>query len=66
MTRWIVPLLVFLATAAGAWHATLAAATFGLMEGAVRRLSLRAGLNTMSYGQLATPANQPIVRPSRS
>ena len=64
MTRWIVPLLVFLATAAGAWHATLAAATFGLMEGAVRRLSLRAGLNTMSYGQLATPANQPIVRPS--
>lgn len=64
MTRWIVPFLVFLATAAGAWHATLAVTTFGLMEGAVRRLSVRVGLNTMFYGQLATPANQPIVRPS--
>lgn len=64
MTRWIVPFLVFLATAAGAWHATLAVTTFGLMEGAVRRLSARAGLNTMFHGQLATPANQPIVRPS--
>lgn len=64
MTRWILPFLVFLATAAGAWHAMLAATTFGLMEGAVRRLSARGGLNTMSHGKLATPANQPIVRPS--
>ena len=64
MTRWIVPFLLFLATAVGAWHATLAVTTFGLMEGAVRRLSARAGLNTMFHGQLATPANQPIVRPS--
>lgn len=64
MTRWFLPFLVFLATAAGAWHATLAVTTFGLMEGAVRRLSARSGFNTMSYGQLATPSNQPIVRPS--
>lgn len=64
MTRWILPILVFLATAAGAWHATLAATTFGLMEAAVRRISGRAGLNTMTYGNIATPANQPIVRPS--
>jgi uncharacterized membrane protein len=64
MTRWVVPFLVFLATAVGAWHATIAVTTFGLMEGAVRRLSARAGLNMMSYGTLANPANQPIVRPS--
>jgi uncharacterized membrane protein len=64
MTRWILPFLVFLATAAGAWHVTLAATTFGLMEGAVRRLSARSELNTMFHGNLATPANQPIVRPS--
>lgn len=64
MTRWILPFIVFAATAAGAWHATLAVTTFGLMDGAVRRLSAQAGLNTMFYGRLATPANQPIVRPS--
>lgn len=64
MTRRIALFLVFLATAVGAWHATIAVTTFGLMEGAVRRLSARSGLNTMAYGNLATPANQPIVRPS--
>ncbi len=64
MTRWILPFLAFLVTAAGAWHATIAVTTFGLMEAAVRRLSARSGFNAMSYGNLATPANQPIVRPS--
>ena len=64
MTRWILPFLAFLVTAAGAWHATIAVTTFGLMEAAVRRLSARSGFNTMSYGSLATPDNQPIVRPS--
>lgn len=64
MTRWIVPLLVFVGTAFAAWHATLAVTTFGLMEGAVRRVSAKAGLNTMAYGNLASPRNQPIVRPS--
>lgn len=64
MTRWLVPLLVFIASIIGAWHATLAITTFGLMEGAVRKISARAGLNTMFYGPLVTPANQTIVRPS--
>lgn len=64
MTRWFAPVLLFVAAAVAAWHATLAMVTFGLMEGAIRRLSDRGGLNTMSYGQLATAASQPIVRPS--
>jgi len=64
VTRWIVPLLVFIGTAVATWHVTLAATTFGLMEGAVRRVSARAGFNTMAYGNLASPGNQPIVRPS--
>ena len=64
MTRWIVPLLVFIVTLVAAWHATLTITTFGLMEGAVRRISAKTGLNVMAYGNLATPANQPIVRPS--
>ncbi len=64
MTRWIVPLLVFVGTAVAAWHATLTITTFGLMEGAIRRISAKTALNTMAYGNLASPANQPIVRPS--
>ena len=64
MTRWIVPLLVFIGTVVAAWHATLTITTFGLMEGAVRRISAKTGLNVMAYGNLASPTNQPIVRPS--
>ena len=64
MNRWLAPFLVFVATAFGAWHATLAVTTFGLMEAAVRRISARTGFNRMAYGNLSTPTNQPIVRPS--
>lgn len=64
MTRWIVPILVFIGTIIAAWHATLIITTFGLMEGAVRRISAKTGLNVMAYGNLASPTNQPIVRPS--
>lgn len=64
MNRWIVPLLVFVASAFAGWHATLGITTFGLMEGAIRRIEAASGLNTMRHGNLPTPANQPIVRPS--
>lgn len=64
MNRWIVPSIVFAVAMMGAWHATLALTTYGLMEGAVRRVSARSGLNTMTYANLANPENQPIVRPS--
>jgi uncharacterized membrane protein len=64
MNRWIIPGLVFVATAFGAWHFTLLVTTYGIMETAVRRLSAQGGLNTMAYGNLATPKKQPIVRPS--
>lgn len=64
MTRWFVPLLVFAATAAAAWYGMLAVVTFGLMEGAVQRISADGGLNRMRFGNLSSPENQPIVRPS--
>jgi uncharacterized membrane protein len=64
MNRWIVPLLVFAASAVAAWYAMLAVVTFGLMEGAVQRISAGQGLNAMRHGNLANPKNQPIVRPS--
>lgn len=64
MKRWIAPSIVFAVAALCGWHATLALTTYGLMEGAVRRVSARSGLNVMTYANLATPENQPIVRPS--
>lgn len=65
MKRWIGPALLALVAAFAAWQGALALTSFGLMEGAVRRISAGdAGLNTMRHGKLADPKNQPIVRPS--
>ena len=64
MKLWLGPLVALLVVTIGAWCATVAGTSFGLMEVAVRRISASTGLNTMRYGDLPTPANQPIVRPS--
>lgn len=64
MKQWIGPAAFALLAGAAGWHGGLALSTHGLMEGAVRRVSAEGGLNVMRYGSLATPENQPIVRPS--
>lgn len=64
MRGWIGPIVLAGVAAVAAWHGTLALTTFGLMEGAIRRISSGDGLNRMRHGNLANPANQPIVRPS--
>ena len=64
MRRWLVPLLVFIATIFAAYQAAFPLVSFGLMEGAVRRISAGEGLNNMRHGNLSSPKNQPIVRPS--
>jgi uncharacterized membrane protein len=64
MNKWTIPLIVGLGAAYIGWTATISATSFGLMEMAVRKTAERGGLNTMAHGNLATPANQPIVRPS--
>lgn len=64
MKQWIGPAAFALLAGAAGWHAGLAAATYGLMEGAMRRVSGQGGVNVMRYGALPTPENQPIVRPS--
>lgn len=64
MKQWIGPAALALLAGAAGWHGGLALSTFGLMEGAIRRVSAGDGLNMMRYGALATPENQPIVRPS--
>lgn len=64
MKKWIGPLIVAILAGLAGWQGALALSTYGLMEGAIRRISEGAGLNTMRHGALATPAYQPIVRPS--
>ena len=64
MRRWLAPFLAFLVAAAVAYKVAFPVVSFGLMEGAVRRISAGEGLNAMRHGNLANPKNQPIVRPS--
>jgi uncharacterized membrane protein len=63
MRNWLGPLAFgFILAAATAW-AAIGAIPYGLMNVAMERLG-QGGINTMSHGNLATPARQPVVRPS--
>lgn len=63
MRSWLGPLaLGLLVAGATAWIA-IWAIPYGLMTVAIDRLG-QGGINTMSYGRLATPERQPVVRPS--
>ncbi|ALJ12378.1 DUF1254 domain-containing protein [Sphingopyxis macrogoltabida] len=63
MRGWLGPILFgLIAAAATAWAAVLYV-PYGLMNVAMERLG-QGGVNTMSYGNLATPERQPVVRPS--
>jgi uncharacterized membrane protein len=64
MKRWILPIALFGVTACAAWYATVAAVPAALMKIAISRLEERGGSNVMAHGNLSTPANQPVVRPS--
>jgi len=63
MRNWFGPLALGLAIAAATGAAAIAYAPYGLMTIAMERLG-QGGVNKMSYGHLATPARQPVVRPS--
>ena len=64
MRRWLEPVLFGLIVAAATGYAAIAAIPYGLMEGAIRKLSGDSGVNHMAYGNLASPERQPVVRPS--
>lgn len=64
MKRWVGPFVLALLAGVAGWYGALALSTFGLMEAAIRRVSMGGGMNVMHYGTLPTPDNQPIVRPS--
>lgn len=63
MRRWLGPLAFGLIVAAATAYAAIWAIPYGLMNVAIERLG-QGGINTMSYGNLATPERQPVVRPS--
>lgn len=63
MRNWLAPLLFGLIVAAATAYAAICAIPYGLMNVAVDRLG-QGGVNTMSYGNLANPDRQPVVRPS--
>lgn len=64
MKNWLGPLVLALLAGAAGWNGVLALSTYGLMEGAIRRIAGDGGLNVMRHGTIATADNQPIVRPS--
>jgi uncharacterized membrane protein len=64
MKTWLGPVAAALLAGVAGWYGVLALSTFGLMEAAIQRVSHGSGMNTMRYGTLPTPTNQPIVRPS--
>ncbi|WP_411341718.1 DUF1254 domain-containing protein [Sphingopyxis sp. J-6] len=63
MRGWFGPILFGLIVAAATAWAAILYIPYGLMNVAMERLG-QEGVNTMSYGNLATPERQPVVRPS--
>lgn len=63
MRHWLGPLVFGLVFAAATAWAAIGAIPYGLMTVAMDRLG-QGGINTMSHGNLANPARQPVVRPS--
>ncbi|MBB6424774.1 DUF1254 domain-containing protein [Sphingopyxis sp. JAI128] len=63
MRNWFGPVLFGLIVAAAAAWVAILYIPYGLMGVAMERLG-QGGTNSMSHGNLATPARQPVVRPS--
>jgi uncharacterized membrane protein len=63
MRNWLGPLAFGLVLAAVTTWAAIGAIPYGLMNVAMERLG-QGGINQMSHGNLASPARQPVVRPS--
>lgn len=63
MRNWLGPLAFGLILAVATAWAAIGAIPYGLMKVASDRLG-QSGVNIMSYGNLANPDRQPVVRPS--
>jgi uncharacterized membrane protein len=62
--NWLLPLFAGLIVAAIAWQGTIAATPYALMSAAMHKIGQGGGVNQFRFAELATPDNQPIVRPS--
>jgi len=63
MRNWLGPLAFGLIVAAITSYTAIRVIPYGLMNVAIERLG-QGGINSMSYGNLANPERQPVVRPS--
>ena len=63
MRNWLGPLASGLIVAVAAAYVAIWAIPYALVNVAIERLG-QGGVNSMSYGNLATPERQPVVRPS--
>ncbi|MCW5647308.1 MAG: DUF1254 domain-containing protein [Sphingopyxis sp.] len=63
MRSWLGPLIAGAVLAAVTAWIAITVIPYGLMNVAIERLG-QGGVNRMSHGNLATPARQPVVRPS--
>lgn len=63
MRNWLGPLALGVLVAVAIGYAAIAYIPYGLMNVAIDRLG-QGGVNKMSYGNLANPDRQPVVRPS--
>jgi uncharacterized membrane protein len=64
MKRWIGPAIAAVFAGGIAWYGTMIAIPRVIMSVATDGMAKRGAFNAMSHGKLATPENQPIVRPS--
>jgi uncharacterized membrane protein len=64
MRRWLFPILAGTVMAIGAYHATLLATPFALMQAAIMKVGKQAPANQFAFSPMTTAENQTIVRPS--
>jgi uncharacterized membrane protein len=64
MKKWLLPAALFAGASLIGYVGTQWMIPRLIMSVATKRVAERGGFNTMLYGKLATPDNQPIVRPS--
>jgi uncharacterized membrane protein len=64
MMRWIAPMVVGIACAAGAWYFTMSVTPYVLMEVATQRITTQSPWNSFTHAPQVNARRQFVVRPS--
>jgi uncharacterized membrane protein len=64
MMRWIAPMVVGIACAAGAWYFTMSVTPYVLMEVATQRITTQSPWNSFTHAPPVNARRQFVVRPS--